>query len=307
MVIHQYIPSSPVGFDRPARTARRTKRRNWRAFTLVELLVVIGIIAVLISLLLPAMSKARASSQQLRSASNLRQMLLGYTMYHQENKGWLLWGYPPNTVSGVPVTVYHPQSEQTLGALVADRYPWRLLPYVSEVWQIIHAHDECPPIPQKTDPDKWDKAYMLSLSPTFGINATYLGGHKYFGGFDGANDNRPITRKHVAFKSSDVRRTSEIIVFADARSFTEGQWDGMGLSYLTPPRSNGLNWVVANNKFQVLNVAPGIPLGIPQGWFTNRTVTGFFDGHVEALLPSELTDMRRWAVRAETPDYDYVP
>lgn len=58
-----------------------------RAFTLVELLVVIGIIAVLISLLLPTLSKARQSAYRTQCASNQRQMLLGMEMYKVAYKG----------------------------------------------------------------------------------------------------------------------------------------------------------------------------------------------------------------------------
>ena len=66
-----------------------------KGFTLVELLVVIGIIAVLISILLPSLNKARDAAMSLQCENTLKQFGIGDQMYMNNNKGWHMpawWG-----------------------------------------------------------------------------------------------------------------------------------------------------------------------------------------------------------------------
>ncbi len=99
--------------------------RTGRGFSLVELLVVIGIIALLISMLLPALTKARQQAYAVTCASNLRQLGLSLQMYGDQYKGWL---FPVGKyLPGTPI----PENGQyeSLGSNVEPHHRWPMHVY----------------------------------------------------------------------------------------------------------------------------------------------------------------------------------
>lgn len=90
-------------FDCGRRTVHRLSSRGV-GFTLIELLVVISIIALLISILLPALASAREAAKDLECSSRVRSMVLAWQLYAQDNadtppygfRGWSNWSVNQN-------------------------------------------------------------------------------------------------------------------------------------------------------------------------------------------------------------------
>lgn len=291
-----------------------------RGFTIVELLVVIGIISLIIAITLPAMRSVRITGQQNAEMSTARQLMTAYHAYANANRDHVLAGFTDGDFD-----VYGENGRLLTGSVpgIALRtYTWRIAPYLSFDMRGLYVNQHRDLLEQLSYESHTDYMYKVGLSPSLGLNTQWVGGDAgaqppafLTPSLQDGSPNQVFQLWHNTFdmgryyvtRVNQVRHPHRLLVFASARSVDNTGLAGPnvvveGNFRVTSPYSTELNPEKRWSDHFNPNDHPE-KSGFLSPRYFNRSVTAFFDGHVDMRSRRQLEDMRYWSNWATHEDW----
>jgi prepilin-type N-terminal cleavage/methylation domain-containing protein len=188
-------------------------------FTLVELLVVIGIIALLVSILLPSLSRARLSAASTVNLSNLRQLGVGLEFYRNDHSGW----YPIHSSLKSTTTQATPPTPRV-------RWADRLHPYLESEDVFISPLLDDAALSNFEFMKKW--AHSITLDPSTNTldesDVRYYGGYGYNYHYLGNAREKAGHNGPYFATTSTIKSPVETIALADTKGSADGDVDASG-------------------------------------------------------------------------------
>jgi prepilin-type N-terminal cleavage/methylation domain-containing protein/prepilin-type processing-associated H-X9-DG protein len=187
-----------------------------RAFTLVELLVVVAIIALLLGILLPALGRAREVARATVCGSNIRQLALANLTYAQANAGHLV---------RAARDIWHPNFERWHGRRTAGDQPFE--PARSDMAAYFGESGSVKACPDFVEGRDYQEGFEDGCGG-YGYNQSYLGGRSDLYGTS------PTAAAHSA-RVDDISRPVETVMFTDAAYIIDGNLTKSAYSFCEPP------------------------------------------------------------------------
>jgi prepilin-type N-terminal cleavage/methylation domain-containing protein/prepilin-type processing-associated H-X9-DG protein len=269
------------------RMVRTTPSRSREAFTLIELLVVIAIIAILASMLLPALSRAKGMAKGTSSLSNLRQLGIGLQLFAIDNRG----RFP-----------LHSSMKSETTALGQPRTRWAdyMFPYMSNTDVYLSPSLSAEELDLLAKPF----AHTVESGPTETDRTVYYGGYGYNYQYLG-NARRPGGVAAYYAKDTGIRAPAQTVAIGDTKGARKGSasnpygYGGSGVYVLDPPLGSV---ALGSRGSRKSSARPGggnaYYEGGGDGSDAHRATPAprnngmvnmvFVDGHAEAMAPEKL-------------------
>ncbi len=203
--------------------------RTTRAFTLLELLLSVGIIALLVTLVVASMRTVRTSASRADSMGALRQMSVGFASYSTDHRQQILPGYIDETLFGNGLFFANLKARlangEVLDALDSGSYVWRLAPYLDHAWTTFFRETEPRVVGQfsnefgggnfgPAETSEYDGG--IAERPAYGLNSIFVGGDSQHGSVASRNPWGTANVPFAATRLSQVLNPSRLIIFAPA-------------------------------------------------------------------------------------------
>jgi prepilin-type N-terminal cleavage/methylation domain-containing protein len=298
-----------------------------RAFTLVEILVTVGIIAVLASLLVGGLRGAMATARKTKELNALRGIHAAWYQYSSTFEEHILPGFVDTATQEQWQIAAPMMAGAALPRGLLQTYPWRLAPFVDSPFSAYVGYMEfegsdnaaieavAAPWSSADAPPAWaadvidQRGSRIALQPGFGYNAFYVGGWYEQGGAPKFSS----VPSAVATRLAGITRASQQVIFAGATFRGAGRYPirgsdedfEPGAAWIAPPTlGTGIVWQpLGMTDTGILEVIA--PQGVPARRYNGQVGTVRSDGSTENASIATLLDMRLWTDAAKSADYSH--